>query len=251
MSATVTDPPRGLRRARSLWRLWRNERADPAPFYRLLADGAAEDLDAWYGPLAGQAIVDLGCGPGYYTDALRARGATVIPVDNSEDELRFGGYGPPDGYVLADGGDLPLEDASVDGFFCSNVLEHTPAAEPIIREMDRVLKPGGWGYVSWTNWYSPWGGHLMAPYHFLGPKLGPRLYERRHGKPEKHAYGETLWACHIGPTLRLVRSFPGLEIERAEPRYWPWAHAVMHVPGVRELVSWNCVIRVRKRATLR
>jgi hypothetical protein len=86
----------------------------------------------------------------------------------------------------------------------------------------------------------------MAPYHYLGPRLGPPLYERRHGKPEKHAYGETLWACHIGQTLRLVGGRPTLEITQAEPRYWPWARPVMQVPGLRELVSWNCVIRVRK-----
>jgi SAM-dependent methyltransferase len=238
--------PRGLRRARTLWRLWRNERADPEPFYRLLADLAAEDLDRRNGPLAGQTIVDLGCGPGWYTDALRARGATVIPVDNDVAEMTIGRDAPPEGHVVADAGALPLADGSIEGAFCSNVLEHTPAAEPIVREIERVLKPGGWAYISWTNWYSPWGGHLMSPYHYLGPKLGPRLYERRHGKPEKHAYGETLWACHIGPTLRLVRDRPRLRIERAEPRYWPWAHAVMKVPGLRELVSWNCVIRARK-----
>jgi SAM-dependent methyltransferase len=245
VSAHAVELPRGPARLRALWRLWRNERADPQPFYDLLAAIAVEDLDAHHGPLEGQAIVDLGCGPGYYTRAFRDRGATVIPVDNSTDELELGGA-PPDGYVVADGGDLPLAAASVDGVFCSNVLEHTPSAEPILAEIERVLKPGGWAYVSWTNWYSPWGGHLMAPYHYLGPSLGPRLYERRHGKPEKHAYGDTLWACHIGRTIKAVRARPGLEITRAEPRYWPWARAVLHVPGLRELVTWNCVLRLRR-----
>jgi SAM-dependent methyltransferase len=245
VSAHAVDLPRGPRRARTLWRLWRDERANPEPFYRLLAAIAVEDLDVHHGPLAGQTLLDLGCGPGYYTDAFRARGASVIPVDNSTDELELGGR-PPEGYVLADAGALPLEDTSVDGVFCSNMLEHTPSPEPIVAEIERVLRPGGWAYISWTNWYSPWGGHLMAPYHYLGPRLGPRLYERRHGRPEKHAYGETLWACHIGPTLRLVASRPTLEIQRAEPRYWPWARAVMRVPALRELVSWNCVIRARK-----
>jgi SAM-dependent methyltransferase len=244
-AAHAVDLPRGPRRARTLWRLFREERTNPEPFYRLLAAIAAEDLDRRQGPLAGQTIVDLGCGPGYYTDAFRDRGAQVIPVDNSTDELELGGA-PPEGYVLGDAGDLPLADGSVDGVFCSNMLEHTPSAEPIVAEIERILRPGGWAYISWTNWYSPWGGHLMAPYHYLGPTLGPRLYERRHGKPEKHAYGETLWACHIGPTLRLVAGRRSLVIDRAEPRYWPWAWPVMKVPGLRELVSWNCVIRARK-----
>lgn len=150
--------PRGLERVRTLWRLWRGEKEDPAPFYRILAAEAAEELDRRYGPLAGQMIVDLGCGPGFYTEALRALGATVVPVDNDPAEMSMVGA-PPEGALLADAGALPLGDASVDGAFCSNLLEHTPAAEPVIRELERVLRPGGWGYVSWTNWYSPWGGH--------------------------------------------------------------------------------------------
>jgi SAM-dependent methyltransferase len=154
---------------------------------------------------------------------------------------------PPDGAVLADAGSLPLADASVDGVFCSNLLEHTPDAAPVLREIERVLRPGGWGYVSWTNWYSPWGGHDMTPYHYLGPRLGPRLYERRHGPPRKNAYGDGLWAAHIGATLRLVRHLPGLAIERVEPRYWPRLAFLCRIPLLRELVTWNCVIRLRRR----
>jgi SAM-dependent methyltransferase len=242
------EPPvrRGLAKKLQLWRLFRNEVADPIPFYTVLARDAAEDLERWYGPLAGQRIVDMGCGPGFYTRALRARGAEVIPVDNSPQELALPG-GPPEGAVLADAGAMPIPDASLDGAFCSNLLEHTPDARAIIAEIERVLKPGGWGYISWTNWYSPWGGHDMSPYHFLGPRLGPRLYERLHGPPRKHAYGDGLWAVHVGPTLRLVRSRPGLRIERVEPRYWPRLAFIARIPGLREVAMWNCVIRVRKR----
>jgi SAM-dependent methyltransferase len=246
---TATDPPvlRGLAKKRQLWRLFRNEVSDPVPFYTVVSRDAAEDLDRRYGPLAGRRIADLGCGPGYYTRALRARGADVIPVDNSEEELHLPG-GPPEGWIIADAGALPFEDGSLDGAFCSNLLEHTPNTPGVIAEIERVLKPGGWGYISWTNWYSPWGGHDMSPYHFLGPVRGPRLYEKRHGPPRKNRYGEGLWAVHIGGTLSEVQSRPGLEIEHVEPRYWPKLAFITKIPGVREVATWNCVIRVRKRA---
>ena len=246
-AAPATEPrPTGVQRGLALWRLFRREQTDPGPFYRLLAAEAAEDLDRRYGPLSRQTVVDLGCGPGYYTAALRARGAQVIPVDNDPAEVALAGE-PPAGVVTADAGALPLADGSVDGAFCSNLLEHTPDAAPVIAEIERVLAPGGWGYISWTNWYSPWGGHDMSPYHFLGPTLGPRLYERRHGPPRKNPYGAGLWACHIGATLRLVRSRPGLAVEVVEPRYWPRLRVITAIPGVRELLTWNCVIRVRRR----
>jgi SAM-dependent methyltransferase len=245
---TAVEPPvlRGAARARQLWTLFRNERDDPAPLYRLLAREAVADLERRYGPLVGRTIADLGCGPGWYTAAFRAAGAEVLPIDNSEDELRLAGD-PPEGAILADAGELPLEDASVDGAFASNLLEHTPNTAAVISEIERILRPGGWGNISWTNWYSPWGGHDMSPYHLLGPRRGPRLYERLHGPPRKNGYGRGLWAVHIGPTLRIVRARPGLEIERVEPRYWPRLAFLVQVPGLREVATWNCVIRVRRR----
>ena len=241
------EPPvlHGSARVRQLWELFKNEQTDPEPFYTVLAREAVADLDRRYGPLRGQVIADLGCGPGFYTRAFRNAGATVLPVDNSLEELELAG-GAPEGAIIADAADLPFEDASVDGAFASNLLEHAPDTDGIIREIERVLKPGGWGYISWTNWYSPWGGHDMSPYHFLGPERGPKLYEKRHGPPRKNTYGEGLWAVHIGPTLKLVEARPGLRIERVEPRYWPKLRFLVQIPGLRELVTWNCVIRVRR-----
>ena len=236
-----------LARMRELFRLWQDEKTNPAPFYTELAKDTIADLDRRNGPLRGQVIADLGCGPGFYSAAFRQFGAECSPVDASEEELRLAGE-PPEGYVLAGAADLPFEDDSIDGVFCSNLFEHTPDTEDVIREIERVLKPGGWAYLSWTNWYSPWGGHDMTPYHFLGPERGPKLYEKRNGPPRKNRYGEALFAVHVGPTIRFVRSRPRLEIERTEPRYWPWLNVTV-VPGLRELLTWNCVIRVRKAAT--
>jgi SAM-dependent methyltransferase len=107
----------------------------------------AEDLDRRHGPLRGQTVVDLGCGPGWYTRAFRDAGATVIPVDNDPAELELPG-GLPRGALIADATALPLADASVDGAFCSNLLEHTLESAPVIAEIERVLRPGGWGYIS-------------------------------------------------------------------------------------------------------
>ena len=239
MSAATAARPTGVTRIRELWRLFRNEREDPEPFYTWLAEELAADLAARHGALAGKVLLDLGCGPGYYTAALRAHGATVIPVDNSADEL---GDRPPEGALLADAAALPLETGSADGIVCSNLLEHAPDAEGVIREMERLLKPGGWGYLSWTNWYSPHGGHDMSPYQYLGPRLGPRLYERRHGPPRKNAFGDGLWACHIGEVLELVRRRPGLRLDTAEPRYWPRLRFLVRLPGIREVATWNCAL---------
>ena len=43
---------------------------------------------------------------------------------------------------------LPLPDASVDGLLCEVVLEHVPDSAAAIRELHRVLKPGGRIYLT-------------------------------------------------------------------------------------------------------
>jgi SAM-dependent methyltransferase len=234
----------GLARVRRLWRLFRAEKTDPEPFYRALAAEAVLDLDRRY-HLAGARLLDAGCGPGWYVEALRAAGATVVGLDGDLGELT-GASARPSGLLVGDAGRLPFADATFDGVFCSNLLEHAADTDAVLGELARVLRPGGWGYLSWTNWYSPWGGHDMTPYQFLGPERGPRFYERRHGPPRKNRYGEGLFAVHVGPTVRRMRASSLVRVERVEPRYWPQLRFICSIPVAREVLTWNCVIRFRR-----
>ena len=192
--------------------------------------------------------LDLGCGPGFYTRAFRAAGADVLPVDNSTAELALAGDAARRARSSPTPATLPFEDG-VDRrrLLLEPARAHAEHARGDRARSSASCGPAAGATSAWTNWYSPWGGHDMSPYHYLGPERGPRLYERRHGPPRKNPYGDGLWAVHIGPTLRLVRARPGLEIERVEPRYWPRLAFITRVPGLREVATWNCVIRVRKR----
>ena len=141
---------------------------------------------------------------------------------------------------------MPFGDGSFDGVFCSNLLEHAADTQEVLNELARVLQPGGWGYLSWTNWYSPHGGHDMNPYHYLGPNWGPRLHERRNGPPRINRYGGGLFAVHIGATLKKIRTVPDVEITRVEPRYWPQFRFICSIPAAREVLTWNCVTHFTK-----
>ncbi len=230
-----------------VFRAYRNHRDDPAAFYGPIAAESARVFDERFG-LNGSVVLDLGCGPGWYLDAIRARGAVAFGVEMSKEELFDRPVRAPHA-LLGDGTRLPFATASFDGVVCSNMLEHTPVPEQVLAEIARVLRPGGWAYVSWTPWYSPWGGHDMNPYQYLGPRLGPRLYERFHGVPRKNRFGEALWAIHVGRVLKAARSMPTMSLIKAEARYWPALSGVLRVPGLREIAVGNCALEMQRNHT--
>jgi SAM-dependent methyltransferase len=245
--ATARRGSQGLSRSIRLFRLFLREQTEPELFYSGLAEDAADQL-ASCADLAGRTVVDVGGGAGHFTAAFRARGADSFIFEPDRDEL-LGRGSVPRGAVLADGYWLPVADASADICFSSNVLEHVSDPAGLIEEMIRVTKPGGVIYLSFTNWYSPWGGHEMSPWHLLGAGFAARRYVRRYGRQPKHTVGRNLFPVHVGPILRLMRSRSDVAILAALPRYYPrWCRVVLRIPLLREITTWNLLVIVRRKA---
>jgi len=98
--------------------------------------------------------VDVGCGNGRYSLALKALGMRqVVGIDWGElnirdavarrDERAIAGVEYRRGNVL----DLPLDDESQEFVFCNGVLHHSEDPPKGIRECVRVLKPGRCGFL--------------------------------------------------------------------------------------------------------
>ncbi|MGP3976957.1 class I SAM-dependent methyltransferase [Streptomyces sp. 8N114] len=239
----MRDP--SIRRSVALFRAFLREQSDPAYCYGLLARDAVQQVER-YVPLEGRTVVDVGGGSGHFTEEFRRQGAHCYLFEPDAEELHAGGR-KPEGAVLADGYLLPLADKVADVCFSSNVLEHVADPQTFLSEMVRVTRPGGLIYVSFTNWYSPWGGHETAPWHYVGAERARARYRRRTGRPAKHTLGENLFAVHIGPTLRHVRARDDVEIVAARSRYWPFlAGAITRVPGLREFATWNLLLILRR-----
>jgi SAM-dependent methyltransferase len=235
----------GLRRSVRLFRLFLAEQRDPETFYSALASDAVDQV-SFHVDLAGRTVVDVGGGGGWFTAAFRACGAHcyLFEPDRSELGLRAGA---PTGAVVADGYWLPVRDGGADVVFSSNVLEHVPDPMGLIEEMIRVTRPGGLVYLSYCNWYSPWGGHEMSPWHYLGAGYARRRYIRRFQGQPKHERGVNLFPVHIGPVLRALRARPDVCIIEARPRYYPrWCRSLVRVPGVREVATWNLMLIMRR-----
>lgn len=128
-----------------------------------------------WGEHDGEVMLDYGCGPGndltgyaLYTGAARIIGFDVSPraLELARDRLALHRI-PSERVELIEVSDstvgIPLDDASVDFVQSQGVLHHTSAPEAIVRELSRVLRPGGRGLIMVYNRDSVWF-HLYTAY---------------------------------------------------------------------------------------
>jgi SAM-dependent methyltransferase len=229
-----------------LFREFRHEQTDPARFYTALADDSVAQLSE-YVDLAGATLLDVGGGPGYFRDAFRAAGASYFSLDADVGELA--GLGSvPGGTVVGSGMQLPFGTDALDVCYSSNVLEHVPDPWRMAEEMVRVTRPGGTVFLSCTVWYGPWGGHETAPWHYLGGTRARRRYVRTHGREPKNRFGESLFPVTVRAATAWASTQVSGDVVAVLPRYNPWwSRWVTHVPVLREVLTWNLVVVLRKR----
>lgn len=235
---------RGLGRSVHLFKSFLVEQTDPDRFYGDLANDSVLTL-ADHTPLDGRFVLDIGAGPRQFAEAFRQRGARYVAVDHDSTVSSVA-----DGGVTGSAMALPFADACADVVFSSNLLEHVPDFESVADEMVRVTRPGGVLYLSYTNWWSPWGAHEASPWHWLGNGYAVRRYVRRNGHQPKNRLDETLYRVSVVQGLAWARGRADVEVLAVRPRYLPdAARHLLKVPGLRELATWNLLLILRRRHT--
>ena len=100
----------GLRSRLALFRRSGVEQTDPQRFYTFAGEDSVAHV-ASYEPLAGQLVVDVGGGPGYFADAFRAAGARYLGLDADAGEMALHGRRPEPGITIQGSGlELPVPD---------------------------------------------------------------------------------------------------------------------------------------------
>ena len=93
-------------------------------------------------------VLDVGCGDGMFASFLFSDRIDT-GIDPNDQELRcaarVGGYRE---LICCSGATIPKPDASYRTVFSNSVLEHIPDLEPVLREIFRVLMPGGSLYIA-------------------------------------------------------------------------------------------------------
>jgi SAM-dependent methyltransferase len=94
----------------------------------------------------GAMVLDAGSGKGIYSrlfDHVTYESADFCKVEKAYSEQTY----------VCDLKDIPVEDARYDLVLCTQVLEHIPEPELVLRELHRVLKPGGFLWLSAPFFY--------------------------------------------------------------------------------------------------
>ncbi len=111
------------------------------PHRELLLDEVMLEL---CGEVDGLDIIDIGCGEGRFCRMLGKRGARLTGIDPTEDLIVEARRQQPEAsYYVAKGEELPVSDASMDLVVSYLSLLDIPDYRAAIKEMKRVLKPGG------------------------------------------------------------------------------------------------------------
>jgi malonyl-CoA O-methyltransferase len=162
---------------------------------------------------AGSTALDLACGAGRYLRVLRERGASrVVGCDVSREMLARAARGAACCLVQADLRSLPLRVASVDLVLCGLAIGHVKELGAALREIARVLVPGGAVVYSDVH---PRGARAGWKRTFRGPDGRQRAIEHHVHRLEDHER-----ACRAAKlTIEAVRE-PRVEVD-GPWRGWP------------------------------
>jgi len=142
------------------------------------------DMIHGYSSSAGKCVLDVGCGNGYVLSHYAKQGAEVFGVDITQTALdlckrRFELSGLNGRFQITDGDTLTFSDNQFDIVCSMGVLHHIENPRPMVKEMERVLKPGGKVIVMLYFRYS-WKAMVIIRLK--------RLFDRRYrGKSQREA----------------------------------------------------------------
>ena len=154
------------------------------PFDRVMPD----DLE-------GKQVLEIGCGMGLHSLELARRGAKVYAVDLTDaaielTQARMKEFGIDAEVQCADGESLPFDSQTFDFVWSWGVIHHSARTTRIVREIARVLKPGGESRVMVYNREGRIARLVLFRYYLLG------------GDFRRHSPDETLWRWSDGYSAR-------------------------------------------------
>ncbi len=107
--------------------------------------------------LKDKSVLDVGCGGGVFSESIAACGATVTAIDLAQESLEVAKLHLYESGHKIDYQNISVEDYakqhenSTDVIVCMEMLEHVPDPQSVVNACVKILKPGGWLFLSTIN----------------------------------------------------------------------------------------------------
>jgi 2-polyprenyl-3-methyl-5-hydroxy-6-metoxy-1,4-benzoquinol methylase len=156
--------------------------------------------------------LDIGCGSGGIAAAIAPSVKSITGVD-PESWVRWKDFRKSHKnlkFVNQPVENLTIDDSSMDVIICNQVYEHVPDPQFLIREIYRILKPGGYCYFAGPNLLFPIEPHVFWPLiHWLPRSFAVKIMQTLGSKEILDAYSKDYWT--------LNRWFDGFAVTNALP----------------------------------
>jgi 2-polyprenyl-6-hydroxyphenyl methylase/3-demethylubiquinone-9 3-methyltransferase len=153
---TLNADPAELAKFSELAHRWWDPESEFRPLHQI--NPLRLDWIQSYLPLAGKRVLDVGCGGGILSDSMARKGAQVLGIDLSTKALRVAQLhaleaGTPNVEYREISAEAlaQQEPAAFDAVTCMEMLEHVPDPASVVRACSRLVKPGGWVFISTIN----------------------------------------------------------------------------------------------------
>jgi len=179
------------------------------------------------GRVAGQKVIDVGCGGGILTEAMALKGAGVTGIDLGEKALTVARLHALDAqqeidYQLISAEEMAAAHAGeYDVVTCLEMLEHVPDPASIISACAQLVRPGGRGYFSTLN-RNPKSfmmAVLGAEYLLKLLPRGTHQYQKFIKPSELNGWAEQaglrmheLIGLHYNPLFKSYKLAPGIDV---------------------------------------
>lgn len=144
------------------------------------------------GEVGGKRVLDVGCGMGGFVTALKQRGADARGLDFNFDycritDLRGLRYDLALEAVQAAGEKIPFRDESFDAVTCWDILEHVQNPQRVLAEVGRVLRPGGFAFLTVVNRFAARDPHYHLYWVNWLPRRLAKFYIKRRQRSKASA----------------------------------------------------------------
>ncbi len=179
-------------------------------------------------------LLELGCGGMSLAAEPISRAGWRMGIDLDLPGLRENDLLPH--LALADGGAIPLADASVDLIVSQWVVEHLEQPAQVFGEMARVLRPGGSIVLFTTNAWN----YVPLLSRVVSGKVQSWLIETLLRRPDKESF-PTFYRANSRQTLERLAQASGLQLEHCEfvgnPFYLAFSPALFRLALLFEKLS--------------